>query len=566
MAEIYAEEVKQHVKDFPIINTIEHYYPNELKKAGHYYKMCCPFHKEKTPSFSVNLKSNTYKCFGCGVSGDSFDFVEEVERSKDFVENLKKVAHINGYNPPSQNRSPVADMENLPVIKRIHVYLLNHYKNLMKDKRHGFVWHYLLNTRKFTRNEINEEGFCYAPKERVITEEFIKESGFTEDQWLQSKLLMKNSRGELYDFFSNRWIIPIRDERGDVIAFNGRIILDEETSAAKYKNSSDHIYYKKSSVLLGIHKSKSHIKNKKEVYIVEGDIDTIKTSKLIPYTVGIGGTSFTKQHAKKLADLGVKKVTIMNDGDTAGRKAAFRMIPILMCENILDIRVVPFKDGEDPDYLITKGEQGIKTLKERIKRKRPYGVFLDSYINRMDRTQEERDDLYRQLIYNIDVKGNPSLQNKVMDAIGFTLNIDLKKIVKESLTKMANNPIFKAIMVSDDHPEVLPFIMKWCPPTISISDEAMINQIYSNLYTMLYSSDVKINPEVIKMKYPFLSSVKVDEDIEYDVLIDEIKVFLKKRISILVREAVEETNMMSSYNRVEKTQKILKLSEYYQKI
>lgn len=326
-----------------IVEVISEYV--DLNKRGANYLGLCPFHKEKTPSFSVSESKDMFHCFGCGVGGDVITFVMRME-NLGFVEAVKFLA--DKYNVTLSQKSENKEL----VTKKERGYLANreagyfYVKNLFQSKR---ALSYL-NNRKINRDVAVKFGLGMCPDKSDGLVEYLISKGFKEDELVEYNLAVKSSKGDkYYDRFRNRLMFPIIDPRGRVIAFGGRVFGDE---LPKYLNSRETIVYNKGDNLYGLNVL-SKESDRERIILVEGYMDVISIYKSgINYSVASLGTALTPNQGKLLKRYG-KEVIICYDGDNAGVNATLRAIDVL---NSVDVspKVLHLPEGLDPDDYIKK--------------------------------------------------------------------------------------------------------------------------------------------------------------------------------------------------------------------
>ncbi len=357
----FSNDFKDEVKDrIDIVDVVSDYVV--LKKSGKNYKGLCPFHQEKTPSFTVNPANQFYHCFGCGAGGDVFSFLMDIEHIT-FFESLKMAAERVGLDLPNQSkeqkqvsnlRDKIFEINNLSA--RFYNYLLLNHKTGKK------ALNYLKN-RGFTKKDIKEFSLGFAPDKWTALYKFLSNKGYSKENMIKAGLLIKKSRQKFYDRFRNRIIFPIFNSRGEVLAFGGRII-DDEINQPKYLNSPDTMVYDKSDNLYGLNWAKYPMRKEDDAIIMEGYTDVLTAHIYnIKNTVASLGTSLTQKQARLLKRY-VSKVYIAYDSDTAGAKATLRGLDILKKEG-LNLRVIKLPEDTDPDdYLKEKGKNAFLELKE----------------------------------------------------------------------------------------------------------------------------------------------------------------------------------------------------------
>lgn len=342
-----------------IVRVIQGYV--SLKKKGANWMACCPFHQEKTPSFSVSPSKDIFYCFGCGKGGSVYNFVMEMERVT-FPEAIKIVAEKAGVPLPVliddgkfEERRKEADE-----IIELNAWALEFWeKQLQENNRGAQAARDYLDARGVTDETRVLFHLGYAPDTWDTLLSYLKERGATESQIEKSGLVSRNDSGKVYDRFRGRLIFPIMDAQGRTVAFGGRLLDDGEP---KYLNSPETAAYTKGRHLYGLRLTRDEIRNKKFAILVEGYLDLI-----VPYQFGIRnivaslGTALTGEQAKLMTRF-ARKVVVNYDGDSAGVKAAKRAIETLLTEDF-EIKVLVLPEGTDPDEFIRKS--GVEAYHEK---------------------------------------------------------------------------------------------------------------------------------------------------------------------------------------------------------
>ena len=328
-----------------------------LKRAGSNMHGLCPFHSERTPSFTVFSKTNSFYCFGCGAGGDSITFVMKAE-NLDYPSAVEFLATRAGITIP-QDKNELANMG----MSRKRVYEMNlaaakFFRENLFDKNVGAdAMNYLAGTRKLSPVIIKRFGLGYAPNDFFALTNHMKKLGFSEQELIEGFLCGKSQKGNLYDYFRNRVIFPIIDVTGNVIAFGGRVMDD---SKPKYLNSSDTPGFKKSKNLFALNYAKNHCSE--QIILCEGYMDVIALHAAgVENAVATLGTALTSEQARMLTKY-TKKVILLYDSDEAGQRATDRAIQILN-EVGLDVRILKLNGAKDPDEYIKKfGAERFKAL------------------------------------------------------------------------------------------------------------------------------------------------------------------------------------------------------------
>ncbi len=369
----YSEDIIAEVRErSDIVDVISGYV--SLKKKGTSYFGLCPFHNEKSPSFSVSRQKQMFYCFGCGKGGDVFAFLMEYNRMT-FVESLQDLAVRGGVELPEGDQSPEErQMQDArTALREMNKQAAIYFHYLLRSKRGERAMEYLKG-RGLTDDTINRFGLGYADIYRDDLYQYLKSKGFTDIQMKESSLVTIDSVRGSYDKFFNRVMFPIMDAGQRVIGFGGRVMGDGEP---KYLNSRETILFDKGRNLYGIHYSKRS--REKSMILCEGYMDVISLHQAgITNAVAPLGTAFTSNQAMLLKRY-VSEVILSFDSDGAGVKAALRALPILR-DNGLHGRVLSMKPYKDPDELIkAEGEEGYR---KRIQESVPGRIF------EMDQTYE----------------------------------------------------------------------------------------------------------------------------------------------------------------------------------
>lgn len=328
-----------------------------LKRRGKTLVGLCPFHNEKTPSFTVYPESNSFYCFGCGAGGDVITFVRRME-NLDYIEAVKSVAQMAGVPMPEDGYDDTLSKQRMKLLSANREAARFYHERLM-DPKNKEALDYFLN-RGLSINTIRRFGLGYAPNDWRELINHLKSKGFTEHELVLANLARrsdKNGRANFYDNFRNRVMFPIIDLRGNVIAFGGRVMDD---SKPKYINTSDTLVYKKSNGVFGLNLAKNANDNK--LILVEGYMDVIALHQAgFTNAIACLGTAFTSEQANLLSRY-ADEVIICYDNDGAGRTATARALSVLN-KTGLKLRVVQMTGGKDADEIIrTHGRERFADL------------------------------------------------------------------------------------------------------------------------------------------------------------------------------------------------------------
>jgi len=322
-----------------------------LKKAGANYLGLCPFHAEKTPSFTVNAAKGMFYCFGCGVGGDVVSFVMRMEGLA-FPEALRSLARRVGVDMEERPLTPreMRLRDERETFFQLHEMATRFYEKILTDHPEGDRGRAYLVKRGVDDETARAYRLGFAPDTWDTLARFLKEKGVPLDSAEKAGLLRKRDSGGFYDGFRNRLLFPVTDIQGRPIGFGGRVLDD---AMPKYLNSPESPVYHKSDVLFGLWMAKHAIREKGAAFIVEGYFDHLALFRAgFSNVVATCGTALTSGHVKALRRF-ADKAYLLFDGDNAGKKAVARSMDIFLEENF-PASVVQLPDGEDPDSFIEK--------------------------------------------------------------------------------------------------------------------------------------------------------------------------------------------------------------------
>lgn len=346
-----SEDIKLEIKYKNDIETVVAPYVT-LKRRGKNLVGLCPFHNEKTPSFTVYPENGSFYCFGCGVGGDVFTFISLAE-NLDYMEAVRLLAQRAGVNLPEDGfddslaklKSRILEA-NREAARFYYAYLCSPGGNWAKEYLKG---------RGLVDETIKHFGLGAAPDAWDGLMKHLRAKGFNESEMEAANLISKGRNGGYYDRFRNRVMFPVIDLRGNVVAFSGRARPGDDAAAAKYVNTSDTLVYKKSNHIYGLNFAKAYCADR--VVLVEGNMDVVSLHQAgIQNAVAALGTAFGETQAVLLSRY-AKEIVLTLDADAAGQKAVRRALETLKNSNI-NIRVLVLPDGKDPDEFIKKHGAG----------------------------------------------------------------------------------------------------------------------------------------------------------------------------------------------------------------
>ncbi len=319
-----------------------------LKKRGSNYVACCPFHNEKTPSFSVSASKGIFKCFGCGKSGTAVGFVMEHENMS-YIEALKYLAkkyHIEVVEK-EESAEDIAQRQRNESLLLVSEYAGKFFQESLETPEGQAIGYQYFKSRGLEDETIRRYGLGWAPVNRRTFSEAARAAGYKEEFLVETGLCVKYDDGRLVDRFHDRVIFPIHSVSGRVIAFGGRT-LKTDKNIAKYVNSPETEIYVKSKSLYGIWFAKNEMSRQDKCILVEGYLDVLSMHQLgVTNVVASSGTSLTVDQIRLIRKF-TGNVTIIYDGDSAGIKAALRGIGLVLKEG-LNVKVVLLPEGQDPD-------------------------------------------------------------------------------------------------------------------------------------------------------------------------------------------------------------------------
>lgn len=431
-----------------------------LKKSGGNYWGLCPFHKEKTPSFSVNPAKGIYKCFGCGEGGDALSYLMKT-RNIDFKDLIKELANEFGLELPNTysgvNNKDVREQMIKACSTAAEYYL--HSLFATSDAQTALSY---LNNRGIDEKIIKRYNLGFASKETSALYKSLKKN-FSDDVLEKSGLILKTAKGDFIDRFRNRIIIPIQDENGDIVAFGARAI--EKDQNPKYLNSSDSLIYNKSKLLYGLYYAKDSIKQSDSIIVMEGYFDVISAqANGIENCVASCGTSLTQDHIKLISRYSKsRKIYLSFDTDSAGIKAANRGAEVIkeaftglgnikqFDENYSDanndkyaceIRVITPPEGKDPDEFIRNS--GAEAFFKHIEHAPLLIDFqIDSVLKKKNEAKSPNDKLklVKELIPILAEIQNKIIRSEYVKMVASTLNINENAMSSEINKVNSDYPI-----------------------------------------------------------------------------------------------------------------------------
>ena len=449
MAQTFEEALSQIKSQMDIVDIVSE--EVVLKKKGSNYWGLCPFHGEKTPSFSVNAERGFFKCFGCGVGGDAITFLMKIH-NWDYMQTIKYLAERYNVELPEYNEDGGKHKEERTLMTEACKKAVKFYQDILLSSPSDNIAVKYLNKRDITPAIISKFSLGLSLKEPNMLYNNLKRD-YDDSILEKAGLILKSNQGRYVDRFRNRIIIPIQNEQGEYIAFGARAI--EEGQNPKYLNSSDSPIYNKSRILYGLYTAKEAIKQEDSVVIMEGYFDVISAQAHgIHNAIASCGTSMTLEHVKMLSKYTrSRRIYLSFDTDLAGQNATKRGGELIKSAfsglgNIkqfdeshistnddkyaCEIRVVSPPEGKDPDEFIrSSGAEAFKSYIEHAP------LLLDFELNQLLKkknevtTPQEKSELVKEILPVLNDVQNPIIQSEYVKIVATALSLDDKALQQD---------------------------------------------------------------------------------------------------------------------------------------
>lgn len=415
----------------------------DLKRSGNGFQGLCPFHSEKSPSFSVSDTKQVYHCFGCKASGNVFKFVENYQ-GLTFPEAVEYLAGRAGIPlpEPDEGFAPNAQKEEKSLLYRINAFASEFYHQRLQKLPKSHEAHVYLQKRGFTDQDIEKYKLGWAANNWSDLSEALARKNAPMD--LAEKLGLSKKRKEKtghFDLFRGRIIYPIFSPTEKCLGFGGRVLTPEEQP--KYLNSPDSVVFHKGQVFYGLNWSAKYLRSKDRAIVVEGYMDWIALDKVgIPEVVATLGTALTERHAKLLKRY-TDNVTVLFDGDSAGRGAARRSLPILLAEGLY-VKGVFLPGKQDPDDFVKN--HGVEALNHEID-KAPdlFNLLVEEDLKSTGSSPSDKTKLIEEMKPILEAVENSSLRSLYIESLASYLN------VSPSLIRVSGKPQAKAKFEPTSH-------------------------------------------------------------------------------------------------------------------
>lgn len=449
MAQTFEEALSQIKSQMDIVDIVSE--EVVLKKKGSNYWGLCPFHGEKTPSFSVNAERGFFKCFGCGIGGDAITFLMKIH-NWDYMQTIKYLAERYNVELPEYNGDGGKHKEERTLMTEACKKAVEFYQDILLSSPSDNIAVKYLNKRDITPAIISKFSLGLSLKEPNMLYNKLKRD-YDDSILEKAGLILKSNQGRYVDRFRNRIIIPIQNEQGEYIAFGARAI--EEGQNPKYLNSSDSPIYNKSRILYGLYTAKEAIKQEDSVVIMEGYFDVISAQAHgIHNAIASCGTSMTLEHVKMLSKYTrSRRIYLSFDTDLAGQNATKRGGELIKSAfsglgNIkqfdeshistnddkyaCEIRVVSPPEGKDPDEFIrSSGAEAFKSYIEHAP------LLLDFELNQLLKkknevtTPQEKSELVKEILPVLNDVQNPIIQSEYVKIVATALSLDDKALQQD---------------------------------------------------------------------------------------------------------------------------------------
>ncbi len=360
----FVQQLKQSVDILHVIGE----YVRLRKASGNRYQGLCPFHKEKTPSFSVYVDIQAYKCYGCGESGDVLKFVEKMENLS-FYEALRSLAERHNIPMPKRNEYSDPDSKLRGALQDMHELAAKLFQAGLRSPVASGAREYVAK-RGLTQSLADEFGLGFADPSGQALLRKLRDEGFTPEQMQESGLVRRREDGSFYDYFRGRLIFPIHNESGKVVAFAGRALNDDQP---KYLNSPQTKIYHKTDVLYNLNRARNAIRKVEHSILVEGYMDVIGVfSAGVEEVVASCGTALTSSQVRALKRHS-DRIVVNFDPDRAGDAAAERSVQMFLDEG-MHVRILELEGGLDPDEYVK--QNGADTYRRKVETATNYFHWL----------------------------------------------------------------------------------------------------------------------------------------------------------------------------------------------
>lgn len=570
------EDIIEQVKnENDIVNIISEKVP--LKKKGANYWGICPFHGEKTPSFSVSRDKQIYKCFGCGAGGNVFSFFMATENIS-FPEAVRKLAQRVGIEIPEDNKVKTEEDILKETVENINREAARFFHSNLKENSKAQEY---LKNRMISPEIVIRFGLGFAKDSWDDLKKHLLEKGYTNEN-LKVSGLFGESKGRIYDRFRNRLIFPVQDHRGRVIGFGARVLDD---SKPKYLNSPETPVFHKGTNLYGIYQLLKD--NKKEDYVIicEGYMDCIALHQGgITNAVAALGTALTEYQARLLKRY-FKKVIVSFDADEAGRLATLRGLDILSKEG-LEVKILKIPDGKDPDdFIKSHGEKGFRNLIDNALTLMDFKIIEARRGLNLNKDEDKIKyfTILKPLFTSLDPVERDVYIGKVADDIGVSKesiyqSLGIRFYKKEETINISNNNLSKENFIESGHLRAQRYLLKlFLDGEDSVGEmdvEEFATETHREIFRLIkeYSGDNELRKKTIinthtegklQSEIAMIDSLSdIPEDIPMEILINDFKKSLEmfnknKRRKDIIKEVERLEKIGKTEESLELAKKLL---------
>ena len=479
----------------------------QLRKRGRNYIGLCPFHSEKTPSFTVSEDKQIFHCFGCHAGGNVFKFLMDYEKIS-FIESVQELAGQFGIDIEYESTPGDGKQSEQEIFYDINTEAAKYFYNNLHNSGEGEIARKYLQERKIKPQTMKTFGLGYALRGWENFLNFARENKLDIDKIVELGILIKSDDGRYHDRFAGRLIYPIFSPNGRVVAFAGRV-LDEREKAAKYLNSPESSVYTKGRILYGLSFAKDEIRKLDKAILVEGYMDLISLFQAgVKNVVAVSGTALTEEQVQLLSRY-TKNVVLLFDADTAGIKASMRSIELLLKKDI-EVKIAALPGGEDPDSFINnygkeKFEEIVSYAQNFLEYQSGYfekqGLFNDS----AEMTKAIRELVKSAALINDELKRNLLIKTiaKKFGLREILIENELEKVLKKERTTVK-------ISGSTTNENAAKEILN-VPSEINISDSEFSTE--KEIVKLLFEGNKEILELIIHYVDPFSFSVPYNREL-----------------------------------------------------
>ncbi len=425
----------------------------QLRKRGKNYIGLCPFHQEKTPSFTVSSEKQIYHCFGCHAGGNVFKFLMDYQNVS-FVEAVKAIAERVGITIEYHEAPPTEEQTEQEILYDINTVAARYFSNNLLQSLPGEIARSYFEDRKIKVQTQRIFGLGYALQDWDHIVKFLKENNINLEKAKYLGLIDRKDNGDYYDKFRGRIIFPIFSPNGRVIAFGGRIM--DKAAVAKYLNSPESSIYSKRKSLYGLSHSKDEIRRLDKAILVEGYMDLISLFQHgIKNVVASSGTALTEEQVQMLSRY-TKNIVVFYDADTAGVKASLRSIELLVRQDFY-VKIAELPTGEDPDSFVQK--YGKDEFGEYIKRAQNFLEYQTAQLEKQGKFEDpaQHTDAIRELVQSVSFVNDELKRSILIKSVAKKFNLrekllesELEKVLSVSKHRSEFKPAIKEFVIEQE--------------------------------------------------------------------------------------------------------------------